>query len=232
MTSLPIGTPALYNTMGISYEASFGHDPGLHSFITSMLLPRIPASGTVLDLGSGTGKPVAALISGAGHSLTGVDYSSTMISLARKQVPAATFEQSDILSYETERTFDGVVASMSLFNFSVEEMKLAVGKMAGWVREGGYLFIVTIKTPGYGRGEREVGGEGNGAKMVSCNFLGNLVEILLFTVEGWEKLLGGAGFEVVETKEHYFEPEGNCDPEPHYFVVAKKKKPTTTVTAA
>ena len=50
------------------------------------------------------------------------------------------------------------------------------------------------------------------------------VFMTLFTKQGWNKLLEGAGFEIVHAETDWFSPPASaeCDDDPHYFVIAKK----------
>ena len=80
-----------WTDLGMKYEAAFGHDTGLHNIVQEYI-HMLPASATVLDCGSGTGKPVAKAISESGHHVHGIDMSSGMITLSRKAVPNGTFE--------------------------------------------------------------------------------------------------------------------------------------------
>ncbi|MCX5096466.1 class I SAM-dependent methyltransferase [Streptomyces sp. NBC_00365] len=53
------------------------------------------ARGTVLDLGCGSGVPVARALATAGHRVTGVDISEVQIRRAREFVPQAEFIRAD-----------------------------------------------------------------------------------------------------------------------------------------
>ena len=50
----------------------------------------------LLDVGSGTGRPTAELLTAAGHEVTGVNVSPRMVEIARTQVPGARFELADV----------------------------------------------------------------------------------------------------------------------------------------
>jgi 2-polyprenyl-3-methyl-5-hydroxy-6-metoxy-1,4-benzoquinol methylase len=57
------------------------------------------ASGTVADLGCGSGQVAARLVQ-AGYSVLGVDISSAFIETARRRVPSATFVVESFQSVE------------------------------------------------------------------------------------------------------------------------------------
>ena len=70
--------------------------------------------------------------------------------------------------------------------------------------------------------------DGKCATKVEWGFMGKNVAITLFTKAGWKELLEKAGFEIVHTENDLFIPPAaaNCEPEPHYFIIAKKQMST------
>ena len=64
----------------------------------------------VLDLGCGTGNPIARHIVEQGFSLVAVDQSEKMLEIARKIVPKAEFIHSDMISVQLA---DGFVAAIA-----------------------------------------------------------------------------------------------------------------------
>jgi trans-aconitate methyltransferase len=54
---------------------------------------RLPAGARVLDLGCGTGRPIAMRLAARGFAVHGVDRSVELLAEAGRNVPGATFEQ-------------------------------------------------------------------------------------------------------------------------------------------
>ena len=50
-------------------------------------LAHVPTGGTVLDVGCGTGEPIARYLTGRGLAVVGVDASPSMIGLCRARFP-------------------------------------------------------------------------------------------------------------------------------------------------
>ncbi|MER7584318.1 class I SAM-dependent methyltransferase [Kitasatospora sp. NPDC097691] len=74
------------------------------------LLGRLPNVGTVLDVGCGTGVPVARSLTAAGHRVTGVDISDVQVQRARELVPKAEFIRADATALAfPSGTFDAVI---------------------------------------------------------------------------------------------------------------------------
>ena len=74
------------------------------------VLEGLPTGAKVLDLGCGTGEPVAKYIVERGFTVTGVDESSEMLKFARQAVPEAESIHADIVTVELADIFDGAVA--------------------------------------------------------------------------------------------------------------------------
>jgi 2-polyprenyl-3-methyl-5-hydroxy-6-metoxy-1,4-benzoquinol methylase len=98
----------------------------------------------VLDLGCGNGIPVARHLAAAGHKVTGVDLSGVQLRRARRLVPAATFLQADIAALTLPAaSFDAVVCLYTLIHLPLEEQPQLLGRIAGWLRPGGWLLVIT-----------------------------------------------------------------------------------------
>src|SRR5262245_15935462 len=91
----PVGAAELFDAIGAGYEDAFGRPPVVARAVGE-LLSLLPPAARVLDIGSGTGRPVAHALAGAGCRVTGLDVSRVMISLAREQVPDAEFVHTDV----------------------------------------------------------------------------------------------------------------------------------------
>ena len=94
---------------------------GRHLFEKAWLnkfLELIPAKGTILDLGCGTGEPIAEYVIGRGFQVTGVDASSRMINLCQRRFPNQEWIMNDMRHAKFDRTFDGVLAWDSFFHLN------------------------------------------------------------------------------------------------------------------
>lgn len=212
-----------WTDLGIQYEAAFGHDTVLHNVIQDYL-KKLPTSARVLDCGSGTGKPVAAAIDESGRHVHGIDMSAGMVSLSRKAVPSGSFEIANMLEYAPTVSYDGVIASLSIFELTRQELTSMAQKWSQWLKPGGLLLINTF--PAEVCSQVKAGNydaDGECANKVEWRFMGNTVLITLLTKAGWKVLLEKAGFEIVHTEEDLFTPAAaDCDQEPRYYITAKK----------
>jgi len=213
-----------YSSLGLKYEDAFGHDPGLLTFIHEALTSHLQPHSDVLDVGCGTGKPVASALAAAGHHVTGIDISPAMVELSRKAVPNGSFEVADMRDYVPKGRPNAVFNILSLFLLSREELEEMAGKWGSWLEVGDLLFICTIAAEDC---EVQGGGydaDGRCARDIGFRFMGQQVKITLFTREGWNMLLGKRGFEVVSERTETFVPpkEAESDAESHCLIVARK----------
>lgn len=78
---------------------------------------------TVLDIGCGSGEPIARYLAGRGHPITGVDGSPEMIALFRVNLPGETAECMDMRSLKMNRRYGGLVAWDSLFHLTPSDQR-------------------------------------------------------------------------------------------------------------
>jgi SAM-dependent methyltransferase len=99
---------------------------------------RLPPGGRVLELGCGAGVPLTVSLA-ARFETTGVDISPGQIARARELVPAARFFVGDMTSLTLDETFDGVAAFTSIPHVPRELHAAVFGRIAGWLRPGGWF---------------------------------------------------------------------------------------------
>lgn len=100
-----------------------------------------PARGAVLDLGCGSGCPVAKYFYDRGLEVTGVDVSSAMLELAREAMPHGTFIRDDMAAVHfPDGGFDLVLSFFAIFHVPRTRHADLFGKIHNWLRPGGLLF--------------------------------------------------------------------------------------------
>lgn len=84
------------------------------------LLPSRPA---VLDLGCGSGVPIAKDLAARSALVTGVDSSPEMIALFRVNLPSQTAKIADMRVLDLGSAFDGIIAWDSFFHLSKDDQR-------------------------------------------------------------------------------------------------------------
>ncbi|QWF85854.1 class I SAM-dependent methyltransferase [Amycolatopsis sp. CA-230715] len=205
---MPESAATVYNDLGRDYEDAFGHQPEVGATLEH-LLTLLPAEANVLDLGSGTGWPVAATIADAGHRLTGYDVSDTMVRLARDRVPAASFERADmrLLDFEPGR-WDAVLTFFSMLQIPCQEQDTMLTRLVSWLAPGGYLVMATVPT----ETDHQAG-----------EWMGHWVQTYSFPRELLRNRLKKADLHIVREKLVQYVPETDqAGPEPQIYFTARK----------
>lgn len=86
-------------------------------------LKLMPDGREVLDLGCGSGEPVARYLIEARHRVTGIDSSPTLIDLCRARFPDQTWIAGDMRRVSLARRFGGIVAWNSFFHLTPDDQR-------------------------------------------------------------------------------------------------------------
>jgi SAM-dependent methyltransferase len=111
----------LYERHALHYVAdrrSVGESAWLDRF-SALLSP----GASVLDIGCGSGEPVARYLIDQGFAVDGVDSSPTLITLCRERFPQRSWHLADMRALALEATFDGLLAWNSFFHLTHEDQR-------------------------------------------------------------------------------------------------------------
>jgi cyclopropane fatty-acyl-phospholipid synthase-like methyltransferase len=110
------------------------------------LFARLASGARVLDLGCGTGVPVARALA-AQYEVVGVDISASQLALARRQAPGVALIRADMGSLHfPPETFDAVASFYAVFHLPREEQPALFARIIDWLRSGGYLLVSLGRT--------------------------------------------------------------------------------------
>ena len=107
----------------------------------------------VLDVGCGAGGRFIHALQAHDASITGIDVSTEMVKLARKNHPDAQFYLADVSTWQTDQTFDLVYAWDSIFHLPLAMQKPVINKLCGLLNKGGVLLYTFGNAIGEETGE-------------------------------------------------------------------------------
>ncbi|MDX3457948.1 class I SAM-dependent methyltransferase [Streptomyces sp. ME02-8801-2C] len=198
----------LFDALGADYERAFAGAPA-HRQALDWLIERLPSGARTLDVGSGTGRPTAAALVEAGHSVLGVDISPVMVELAVRQVPEAEFRHADVRELPLEpASLDGVCVFFSLLQMTRAEQSAVLRRLTLALKPGGHLVLATVPAD---------------VEDVEVVFMGRPVRATSFAEEDFTGMVEAAGLTVLARHSIVFTPDHpSAEPEPHLFLHCRR----------
>ncbi|WP_282153311.1 class I SAM-dependent DNA methyltransferase [Ruegeria atlantica] len=140
MSADPNDTQAIYERQATEYDMRRSK-----ALFEARWLARFTASlkpgDHVLDLGCGTGDPIARWFMAEGFDVTGVDFSAAMLNIAKERWPDGDWRKADMRDFELDQQFDGIIAWNSFFHLTADEQKGCITRMARHLHNGGMLML-------------------------------------------------------------------------------------------
>ena len=155
----------------------------------------------MLDLGCGTGRPIAGWLIGEGFRLTGTDFAEPMLNIARARWPDGDWRLADMRELNLGERFDGIIGWDSFFHLTPSEQRTCLPRLAGHLLPGGTL-MVTV-----GPREGEVTGTVEGEPVYHASL----------SPAGYAGVLEGCGMRMTA----YLAEDPDCDY--HSVLMARKE---------
>ncbi|MGB3044036.1 MAG: methyltransferase domain-containing protein [Xanthobacteraceae bacterium] len=140
------------------------------------------AEASILDIGCGSGEPIARYLIEAGHAVTGVDSSETLIALCRERFPAQSWVVADMRRLDLGRRFNGILAWDSFFHLTQDEQRAMFATFAAQIADGGALMFTSGPRAGEAIG----------------SFQGEPLYHASLDPEDYQRLLAAYGFDVID----------------------------------
>ena len=141
------GTPCMETDKSEGWEGVANEFVAARSTIGTALIrswarQNVLRRGSVLDVGCGSGVPVAAALIDQGLDVFGIDASPTLIAAFRRRFPTAhaACEPAQESAF-FHRSFDAAVAIGLLFLLPPADQRHLLGRIAGKLRPGGRLLF-------------------------------------------------------------------------------------------
>ncbi len=144
------------------------------------LLAHTRPGDCVLDVGCGSGEPIARHVIGRGRRVCGIDFAAPMLEIARRRFPAERWLLGDMRHLELGEAFAAVIGWDSFFHLTADEQRATLPRLARHVAPGGGLLLTV--GPAEGEAWGEVGGEP--------------VHHASLAIEEYERILATAGLRV------------------------------------
>lgn len=171
----------LYERHAHEYVADRGPQLGSERAWLDRFTKLLPRGATILDLGCGSGEPIARYLIEQGFTVDGVDTSSTLIALCRSRFPDQCWHIADMRTFALDRTFDGLLAWDSFFHLSGDDQRRMFSVFRRHAAAGAVLMFTS------GPADGEVVGSYRGEPLYHASL----------APEEYEALLASNGFCVV-----------------------------------
>ena len=113
------------------------------------VIATLPAGGTILDVGCGSGDPIARYLNKQGFTLTGVDAAPSMIHICQSRFPTMEWTVMDMRSLSLNQHFDGIIGWDSFFHLNPSEQRTTLQHFCHHLQPHGSLLL----TVGHEAGE-------------------------------------------------------------------------------
>lgn len=132
----------LYARHGATWAAARGtilHERQWIDRFAALLAP----GADVLDIGCGSGEPIARHLAGLGHAITGIDSSPALVALFNANLPGHAAVVADMRTLDLGRTFGGLVAWDSFFHLAHADQRAMFPVFAAHAAAGAPLIVTT-----------------------------------------------------------------------------------------
>ncbi|WP_300459293.1 class I SAM-dependent methyltransferase [Desulfobacula sp.] len=144
-------TLAAYNKNADKYADKFMAFKSYQEKLSRFQQRYLPEHASILDVGCGPGNTAKFLMGIDNHyTITGIDLSVEMITIARQNVPGCNFSIQDIRDIIPDKEYDAVIASFCIVHLSDQETTVLIQTLSKMLKPNGSLYISFMegKSPG------------------------------------------------------------------------------------
>lgn len=145
---------AIYDRHGRTWAGLRGDRPTEGAWLDRFCRLLSPGA-TVLDIGCGSGVPIARALARRGFDVTGIDGSATMLTLFRENMPDTPALCADMRQLALDKRFGGLIAWDSFFHLSPKEQRSLFARFAAHAEPGAPLMFTSGPKEGSAIGELE-----------------------------------------------------------------------------
>jgi 2-polyprenyl-3-methyl-5-hydroxy-6-metoxy-1,4-benzoquinol methylase len=108
-----------------------------------LFLQHIKPKAHVLDIGCGSGYPIASYLIEKGLQVTGIDGSQELLNIAKTNCPTMKCVYGDIRTVPLKEKYDGIVEWWCLFHIPKPDHAKVIARFAKWLKKDGILEFTT-----------------------------------------------------------------------------------------
>ncbi|EIZ79412.1 methyltransferase [Novosphingobium sp. Rr 2-17] len=144
----------VYQRHGVAW-ARLRSDTLLETLWLDRFCTLLPAGASVLDIGCGSGLPIARELIRRGFAITGVDATPTMLVQFQQNLPGVAAQLADMRHLALEQRFSGLLAWDSFFHLSPQDQRDTIPRFQAHAAPGAALMFTSGDAEGEAIGELE-----------------------------------------------------------------------------
>jgi len=142
----------LYERHAARYDADRSRKLVIERGWLDRFMALLSAPATVLDIGCGHGEPIARYLIESGYAVTGVDTSTTFVTLCRQRFPENEWHLADMRGLALGRRFGGLLAWDSFFHLTPDAQRQMFSVFASHAGPGAPLMFTSGTSSGVAMG--------------------------------------------------------------------------------
>lgn len=147
----------VYEKIANWFDKHRSYDLQMEKNYLDLVISHIPKAGKILDVGCGTGMPIARYFLDHGFAVTGIDASEKMLDKAKTYVPEAELLLKDMRSMALGAQFEAIILWHSFFHLPAEDQAMMFSLIETHIKPHGIILFTSGPDAGEAWGEN--GGE-------------------------------------------------------------------------
>lgn len=148
MKEVEAKTQSVYQENAKQYDKERGKGL-LEKKYLDLFLQELPKTRKVLDLGCGTGEPIAKYLIENNCEIHGADYAESMLEICREKFPSHQWFFADMRNLELKQLYAGIISWGAFFHLNKNQQRECLPMLCRHLEKGGVLMV----TVGHENGE-------------------------------------------------------------------------------